>query len=227
MKRFALCLICLLFIASMAQAAEVETGAGTKAMVFRFSGLSNLGLTGYSNLPDLGDLDIPTNVGAGMRYYISDGLAIRPGLDIGMASSTEKGQGGDTDDKASASMIGVSVAMERHLAGPANVSPYMGAGVGFTLAKATQEPSRSTPSPDFTLLKETDKATIFSLFGMLGFEWGFTESLTLGGEYRLGLNSASGSSESEYQNGPTVKGNEISGMSLGFSTASVFLSAGW
>jgi opacity protein-like surface antigen len=227
MKRFVLCLICLLFVASMAQAAEVKTSAGTKAMVFRFSGLSSLGLSGYSSLPDLGDLEVPVNVGAAVRYYISDGLAIRPGLDIGVASSSEKGSGGYTDDKTSASVIGVSAALEKHLPGPASVSPYMGAGFGFTMLKATLEPSRSLPTEPGEMLKQTSKATVLGVFAMLGFEWGFTESLTLGGEYRLGLDSASGSSEAERQNQPTVKGNEISGTRLGFSTASVYLSASW
>jgi opacity protein-like surface antigen len=227
MRWFVACVICLLFVASMAQAAAVETTAGTKAMVFRFSGLSNLGLSGYSSLLDLGDLDVPANVGVGVRYYISDGLAIRPGLDIGMASTKTKGQGGFTDAKTSGSVIGLSVAVEKHLPGPASVSPYMGAGAGFMMAKVTVEPSRFLPSDPGDELKTTDKATMFNVFGMLGFEWGFTESLTLGGEYRLGLNSASGSTEEEMQSAPTIKSDEISGLGVGFGTASVYLSVGW
>jgi opacity protein-like surface antigen len=227
MRWFVACVICLLFVASMAQAATVTTTAGTKAMVFRFSGLSNLGLSGYSGMTFAGNPDVPANVGVGMRYYINDGLAVRPGLDVGMASSSEKGLGGNTDDKTSGSVIGLSVAIEKHLPGPTNVSPYMGAGAGFGMARATSEPSRPQQPATGTMLKQTDKATAFGVFGMLGFEWGFTESLTLGGEYRLGLNGSSGSSEREYQSSPTVKGNEISGIGIGFGTASVYLSAGW
>jgi opacity protein-like surface antigen len=227
MRWFVACVICLLFVASMAQAATVATTAGTKAMVFRFSGLSNLGLSGYSGMQFAGNLDVPANVGVGMRYYIHDGLAIRPGLDIGMARSSEKGLGGDTDDKTSGSVIGLSVAIEKHLPGPANVSPYMGGGAGFGMARATSEPSRPQQPATGTMLKATDKAVAFGVFGMLGFEWGFTESLTLGGEYRLGLNVSSGSTEREFQNSPTVKSNEISGLGIGFGTASVYLSAGW
>lgn len=227
MRWFVACVICLLFVASMAQAAAVETTAGTKAMVFRFSGLSDLGLSGYSGLPDFTGLDVPANVGVGVRYYISDGLAIRPGLDVGMASTKTKGAGGWTDEKESKSVIGLSVAVEKHLPGPANVSPYMGAGAGVAMGKHTTEPTRFLPSDPGDELKTTDKATMFNVFAMLGFEWGFTESLTLGGEYRLGLNAASGSSEEERQSAPTIKSGEISGIGIGFGTASVYLSAGW
>ena len=68
-----------------------------------------------------------------------------------------------------------------------------------------------------------DKLMSFGVGGVLGFEWGFTESLTLGGEYGLGLAIASHKVEETVGDTTTTDVDET-GMSLGISTASVFLS---
>ena len=57
----------VLFAATVARGAEVATTANSKAMVFKFNGLSDLGLQG-------------PNGGLGLRYYLRDRLALRPAL---------------------------------------------------------------------------------------------------------------------------------------------------
>ena len=214
MKRVAICLAAsLLLIAAASQAAPVDTKAGTKAMVFQFSGLSNLGVSGYQG-------------GIGMRYYLNDGMALRPGVDFNFGNSSTKGGAGFTDDKANDLGFGLSLALEKHMKGPENISPYMGLGAGFSMSSTSDQPTVPDPTPAGTHTKHTVSSTGFNLFGMLGFEWGFAENMTLGGEYRLGFGYASGKVEDEYIGAATVKSDETSGFGLGVSTASVYLSVG-
>lgn len=196
----ALGLMALVFaLVSPVDAAPIETKAGTKAMVFQFSGLSDLGLGRYSG-------------GIGMRYYMSDDMAIRPGVQLGYSKYKDK----NTDPEAETSMmnVGANVTLEKHLASAKSISPYIGAqaGVSYSQDKDTQGDNEAK-----------DKMMSFGVGGVLGFEWGFTESLTLGGEYGLGL--AIGTHKVEETVGSTTETTtDESGMSLGISTASVFLS---
>jgi opacity protein-like surface antigen len=216
MKRLLLVVLALFLVAGVVQAAEVTTTAGTKAMVFQFSGLSSLGLGPYSGVG---------GSGIGLRYYLSEGTALRPGLTVGFGSTTTKSQvSGMSDDKATNMNFGVNVALEKHLQAVSAISPYLGAGVGAGIFNNKHEPSVASNPPTGTATKITDKGTSFGVFGLGGFEWAWTNGLTLGGEYRFGLNFASGKSETERQGMSTVTDGDESGFNLGFSTASVYLS---
>lgn len=205
MRRALLVLGLMAFIISLAgpaAAAEIVTKAGTKALVFQFSGLSDLGLSGYQG-------------GIGARYYMSDGLALRPGIDIGLASTKDKTE--DPEWKETVTTMGLSLALEKHLAGAKSISPYIGAGAGFHYGKDKEEQGDD---------EQVEKATTISLAALAGFEWGFTESLSLGGEYSFGF--ATGSHKTEItHNNTTVTTADDSGMMVGVSTASVFLSVNW
>jgi opacity protein-like surface antigen len=210
MKRILFCVVALSFFVHGVQAAEINTTAGSKALLFGFNGLANLGLNAY-------------NGGFGARYYISDGMAVRPGVTLGYSSATTKGGTGFSDLVSSNSNLGLNVVVEKHLQGPKSISPYVGGGLGFSLNSNTTEFSLPVVPDVGDLLKQTTSGTDFRLFLVVGFEWGLTESLTLGGEYSAGLGFGSSSRESERQSEPTVKDNEISNMSLGLGVASVFL----
>lgn len=192
----------IITLAGPAAAAPIETKAGTKALVFQFSGLSDLGLSGYQG-------------GIGARYYFQDGMALRPGIDIGISSSKDKTE--DPELKNTGTTLGLSLAVEKHLAGAKSISPYIGAGAGFHYGKDKEEQGSA---------EATDKLTTVNVAALAGFEWGFTESLSLGGEYSLGF--ATGSHKTEHKaNNTTVTTVDESGMMVGVSTASVFLSVNW
>lgn len=214
MKGLIACAIALLVVASAAEAADVKTEKGTKAMVFEFSGLSDLGLSRYG-------------AGIGMRYYFRDGLAIRPGLQFDWDSGTTKGVGGSSDEESSRLSIGINTTLEKHLPGPKSISPYLGTQLGFGYFKNVQEPSVPRPPTIGTLLKTTHKNTSFWVWGLLGFEWGFTESLTLGGEYQFGFDYNSGYREDERQSIATLKSDDKSSLEFNFWTAGLFLSVNW
>jgi opacity protein-like surface antigen len=189
MKGFLLAVLVLLISASLVHAAEIVTIPGTRNLVFQFSGLSELGLGGYQG-------------GVGGRYYTSNRTALRAGLIFSSASVTLK----DGSDEATATTtdIGGELVMEMHMPAGKSVSPYVGGGASFE--------SVSTSVESF----EGPTVSAFGLFAVAGFEWGFAESLSLGGEYRLGLRSVSGMVEEH--------GYDMSTLAIGISTASVFLS---
>lgn len=212
--RLLTCLFVLvLLVGTAAAAAPVHTDKGDKAMVFMFHGLDHLGLRGYGDC-----------WGVGMRYYISDMTAIRGGLIYGSDKYTQKSQieGGD-DAEQIESEYGFDVNYEKHLEAPcASVSPYIGAGVGYFNWKY-EEPLAVTR--EYDKYKESESG--FDVHALAGFEWGFTECMTLGGEYQLGFRSGTYKEEAEYVGGDTSTISESDHSWMGFGTASVFLSVYW
>ena len=205
-------LILVLLVGTAAAAAPVHTDKGDKAMVFGFSGLGELGLSGPYDAWSVG-----------MRYYISDMNAIRAGLTFGRDKSTMKAQGEGQDDlEQTESEYGFAVGYERHLEAPcASVSPYLGGQIGYYSWK-DEYPVVGTR--DYPVETESDSG--FHVAALAGFEWGFTECMTLGGEYQLGM--CSGTYKDEIDSGGesyTLVEEEYSW--TGFSTESVFLSVYW
>jgi Outer membrane protein beta-barrel domain len=181
-------------------------------MIFKFEGLADLDLHG------VGDC-----WGVGMRYYISDMNAIRAGLIFGNDKVTLKAQEeGEDDLEDTESEYGVEIGYERHLEAPcASVSPYLGAGLTYYNWK-DEYPMLGTRE----YAKETETESGFDLHAMAGFEWGFTECMTLGGEYQLGFFSGSYKDEGSYQ-GNTTTFQEDDYSWMGFSTAALYLSVYW
>lgn len=145
-------------MASLASAAEVRTGKGTKALLFEFNGLNQLGVGGV-------------NGGIGFRYYMQDGMALRPSVNFTWVSADQDTSG----NQLTTTGVGGSLAIEKHLAAIGPVSPYLGIGAGVNYSKVEND-----------LAMTEDKATSFSAFVPVGFEWAFAQGITLGGEYNLG-----------------------------------------
>jgi len=209
-------LVALIMVVGTASAASpVHTEKGDKAMVFTFHGLGELGLSGYGD-----------DWGLGLRYYLSDMNALRAGLLFGMSSFTEKGIAeGEADLEDSESAFGIDLNYERHLGAPcASVSPYIGGGIGYWSWSGEFEnidlASRDNP-------KITEDESGFYFQGIAGFEWGFTDCMTLGGEYQLGWASGSWKQEYDPVEGETQTWDEEEFSFMGFHTASVFLSVYW
>lgn len=195
--------LALMLVAATAMAGDVPMAAGDKAMVFMFSGLDDLHLDGYGG-----------EYGIGMRYYIASGTALRVGLEFGSGSFEDK----ELDMEGDTSDYGVMVMYEKHMKGPcASVSPYWGLGVGYTAWS-----NKLTVDSDWIEMSESG----YGFLGALGFEWAFTDCLTLGGEYQLGVWKYSGETEEDI-GGSTDTYNEYEGSFMGAGTASVYLSVYW
>ncbi len=209
--KFITALTLLLLVAGAAQAATVETKAGTKDLLFQFGGLANMQVTGF-NVPggpgrlDNGFLNTPTE-GIGARYYFADDWAVRPALRFTYDNETHKDVTPNYSDKVTG--FGLGVGLEKHLQTNSSVSPYVGVQVAFDLDKESSDQSGTTAY---------HKITAFGGALMAGFEWAFAQDVTLGAEYQLGV--VAGSSK-------TDQADVASETVLGIGSASLFLSVGW
>jgi opacity protein-like surface antigen len=210
----------VLCAATAARSADVPTTAKSKAMVFRVNGLSDLGLSG-------------PNEGFGLRYYLRDRLALRPILSFAWKRQRSRPAAGDPSQPGASdamkidTSVQLEVSLEKHLNGTKAISPYVGMGVYGTHYDYKTEPSLPQDPTTGTLSKITKRGTNASIFAMLGFEWGFRESLTLGGETRFGFNVEAGKKETERIRIPDQLSDEITRFNVGFDTVSLFLSVRW
>ncbi|MFZ1082168.1 MAG: outer membrane beta-barrel protein, partial [Candidatus Kryptoniota bacterium] len=91
---------------------------GSKAFLFDFSGLSDLGANAYMG-------------GIGGKYFLSNQVAVRAMLEFGLHDSTAKETEG-ANYTVDETMFGIEGAIEYHLPISSRVSPYVGGGVYFT-----------------------------------------------------------------------------------------------
>jgi hypothetical protein len=213
--------ILALMLAAPALAAPVTTDQGSKAVLFTFTGLSDMRVGTFGG-------------GVGFRYYVQNDLALRPAVDFNLSSIKDESQNANlTDHKTTDTDMGLSLAIEKHHSGPASsVSPYMGVGAGFRVMHEKNEPSRAANNiPVGTVLKVTDSGMSVSGFLLGGFEWGFADGMTLGGEYQVGLSFGSSETKQDTQGQNNVTTTQttskMKGLGVGFSTASLFVSVGW
>jgi opacity protein-like surface antigen len=198
----------LLLLAGLAQAADVPTDKGDKALMFIFSGLDDLALEGFGG-----------HYGAGLRYYISNGMALRAAVTAGTQGTVvEADEEGWADWEYSNTEYGLHAGLEMHMEGPCgSVSPYYGGGASFSSMK---EETISPTGDDGSTETCTDERSGFGGYAMVGFEWAFTDCMTLGGEYKLGYWKSTQETTEE-------RGDKTDYTSTGFRTYSVYLSVYW
>jgi len=205
----------LVLAAGPAQAASVATERGDKAIVFTFDGLSSMHTGTYEG-------------GVGMRWYVKDDLALRPGLEVSF-DENELDPAGPAARERSDWSAGINLALEKHRRGPASsVSPYFGGLLGFSFNGGDSDESR--PGQGGVVRNETtSNSTTIGIAAILGFEWGFTEGMTLGAEYRLGAEWTTGDLETSVTTptDTTSEDADFSETDLGISAFSVLLSVGW
>lgn len=195
--------LCVVLAASAALAGGTpNTGMGAKQMVFEFNGLSTLGLMPYAG-------------GFGFRYFYADDTAIRGSLNF--AYGKDEDTSGDVTADESMTLIGASLVWEKYMAAIASVAPYMGIGIGYYYQK--EECNYPIDTFAATMAKEETTTSILEIPLVAGFQWYFTEALSLGGEYRLRYRYETG--ETSYD-GEKAYDSTLS--AFGFAAASVFFS---
>jgi hypothetical protein len=212
----AILLVCA--VAGMAFAGGTPmTAKGDRQLVFRFDGLCDMTLMPYFYTPNFGDecydmedMDsecYPCAGGLGFRYFINNDRALRVGVNIALGSLEVKDymEWGCTE-------FGASVIYEKYLPQIHSVAPYIGAGVGFTHAKTTATELFGDE------IESEWSGNVITVMGVAGFQWYFTEGMSLGGEYRPGFHYETGEWT---EDGETL--GETSGYVLNHRAASVFL----
>ncbi len=173
----------VLFVATLALAGEdvtPKTKAGDQALLFSFSGLSELGANSYMG-------------GLGGKYYFQDDMALRLGLGFGFSGSTTKGTDGAPDYTNNTMNFSINPALIYNLKTTGAVDVFVGGAVGFSWYGNTLE---NPPSSSYSKVVTT--TTNFSVGGLVGFEWFPWENISLGAEYGLNLKFGSGSVEKTF-----------------------------
>ena len=195
--------LCVVMAASAAFAGGTpNTGMGAKQMVFEFNGLSYLGLSPYAG-------------GFGFRYFYADDTGIRGSLNFAYGKDEDKS--GDVTVDESMTLIGASLIWEKYMAAIASVAPYMGIGIGYYYQKEECNDFAETFAQE--LVKEETTTNILEIPLVAGFQWYFTEAISLGGEYRLSYRYESGETKWDGE-----KAYDTTMSAFGFYAASVFFS---
>ena len=192
---------------------EVEKGA--KSFIFQYTPFqSNLEpvYVGTISVPDE-TFESADLYGAGFQYYLTDQIALGLGLSFGTASSTLESEAGKSE--SSMTLFGISVDANYHLRSLYSVSPYVGLNINYGLLSGSDE---YTPEGESTVTTDYS-GNGFGVAAQFGFDWYFTEGLSLGGKYALGFRSL-GNPEITTEDG-TDEGP--SSTAFGISTFSVIL----
>jgi len=192
-----------------------EVREGAKSFVFMYTPFqSNLEpvYVGTVSVPDQGfaSLDL---MGAGFRYFVTNQIAIALGLSFGTSSSSLETETGKSE--SSATLFGVGVDANYHLPSLYGVTPYIGANINLSSLSATEEFTHDGGETQTTNYSGSG----WGLSAQFGFDWYFTEGISLGGKYALGfrmLGEPEVTSDGEIEKGP-------SSTSFGISTLSVIL----
>jgi opacity protein-like surface antigen len=204
--------VCML-AATVLAGGEPTTGMGTKQLVFQFNGLSALGLSSYNG------------GGIGFRYFFADGMAIRPGINVDYSKDTQKATSDLLrDGETTMTHFGFSLVLEKYLPTIKSVAPYVGIGAGFGYSKD----DLTAPLQPKTSKEETvETGTSFGLRAVAGFQWYFTDNISLGGEY-FGAFTHSGTKD-EYTDfgGTTSTTAEGSSNAFDWGASYLFLSVGF
>lgn len=190
-----------------------EIREGSKSFVFRYTPFQSNFDPAYVSSASTYPNNMVDLYGAGFRYFVTNQIAVGLGLSFGTSSSTQEFPNGNKNDLSTTS-FGVSLDGNYHLKALYSVSPYVGINLNFGTYSSTLEQ---------TVNNVTDKTeysgTGFGAGVNFGFDWYFTEGLSLGGKYTLGFQSLG--KPDQKQGNVTVEGSSRS--SFGIGSASVIL----
>jgi len=190
-----------------------EVRQGSKSFVFRYTPFqSNLDPV-YVSTVSVYSEDQMDLFGAGFRYFFTNEIGVTLGWNFGTASTSQEIANGNMTE-TSATTIGIGVDADYHFASLYGTSPFVGINLNYgTYSSQIDETEGGTTT-----------TTEYSGNGFgaginFGFDWYFTEGLSLGGKYTLGFRSL-GKPEQTIAN-TTVEGQSSSFFGIG--SASVIL----
>jgi opacity protein-like surface antigen len=176
-----------MLVGSVASGQDIAPGpsAGSKGMLFSFSGLANLGAGAYEG-------------GFGAKLYISDYAAVRGMVQFALSSTKTPPNNvpagwQSADATNSDNTFGVGGAIELHFT-KSRISPYFGAGIMFS-TRSTESKTSDVAAPGVAIAQTTTKnangSTSIGIGALLGVEYYVTNGVSLSAEYQIGFTSAS------------------------------------
>ena len=215
---FTVILLILIGTVANAQNSKGYFKEGSKALLFEFNGLADLGAGSF-------------NGGLGGKYFITRKMAIRGSLQFMDLNEDIPFQGdGGVDGDRNANHFGLSAAVEVHF-DTSRVNPYFGGGLGFGITSTERKTAVNDITNQTTIKNDIDGefgyygGTQFSVFGILGVEVFVIDNLSLAAEYQLGYVYLSRKDQEVTQGNTTVTTHQGSQTSLGLqSSGSLILS---
>lgn len=215
-KKIAL-ILALFACVSFAQKDNPFIYSGSKAVLFSFSGLSNLGANDFDG-------------GAGMKFFVTSPMALRFGVQVGISGTTTPANPDaneiGVDGSTSSTSFGLEAALEYHLTST-RLTPYLGGGAGFTMTTNESKPAETGPANQ-PLYQTTTKnrlnsgaGTSFNVFALMGVEYFIVNEISLAAEYRLGYSILSPKDEEVSSNRP----GSVTVTSKGVSSHDLFLNS--
>lgn len=214
MKRILLILLALAVAGNFAFAGDEvmpKTKEGDKALMFTINGFGDFGIASmpvgavpsYDALGNLGSTNL---AGFGMKYYISNNLAIRGTLaftwrDVSTPGIFLGNPVGSTDQEVTETMFGIMPGVQWHVATMGPVTGYVG---GVALIGFWSGSFKGSVVPPTVATEDKASGTVFGVAGLIGagfFPW---DNISLDAEYHLAFTSSS--SKVEPAGAPSVDG---------------------
>ncbi len=215
--------------AAYSQDTKPRTSSGDKALLFSISGFGTFGIGGahVGNMPittagadttfaNIFGIRVATPLlGFGMKFYLSDNLALRAAVGGGSSTSFTPRPGdttGATDDVTDI-YFGAAPALEFHLINAGPVSAYAGAVLNYSMVLHA-DGDASNPDEDHS---QRTYSTFGggALFGVEYFPW---SAVSLSAEYQLGVSHTSSTNE---RSGKSTDGRSY--LDIGISSFAVSL----
>ncbi len=195
--------ISLIFLCTIVFAQEepkTSIKGGAKALIFEFDGLDNLSADSYEG-------------GIGGKIFFNKTIALRVVLNFDRFSykdpaNPSAGNEG-VDGEYVETTFGLGSGVEFHLRNKSRVSPYFGAGIGFSVTSEDYKPMvEYNPIFDNSRWnRETSGIYEFALMGVIGAELFILKEVSLSAEYMLNIGFFS-NGESKY-NEVALSGNPV------------------
>jgi len=165
--------------------------SGSTALMFDLGGLAALSAGNYQG-------------GLGVKYYISNGVAVRAGIGFGMSSTTTKNTADpipttqQSESKLSSTTFSIAPGIQYNFATAAAVVAYVGAQVSFTSSNSKRTGNANSFGVGFSKDHEyTESTSTFGGAAFVGVEWFPWDNISFAGEYRFSFSSTTGTTESK------------------------------
>jgi opacity protein-like surface antigen len=214
-KKIALILVLFTCISFAQKDHDPFMYSGSKAVLFSFSGLSNLGANNFDG-------------GAGFKFFLTPPMALRFGVQVNASgtttpANTTAARPVGIDGSTTSTTFGADAALEIHLT-TTRCTPYFGGGIGFSMSTNERKLVAGPDVAGTTLYQDTYKnesgaGTSINFFALMGVEYFIVDAVSLAAEYRLGYSLLSPKDEEHSNSAPgsvtvTTKGTSFHSLYL-------------
>lgn len=194
-----------------------EIYPGSTALVFTYTPFqSNLGALPAGSVQAVSNDDVfeISLGGIGFKYFLSNQFSLLASLGFGSASS-EYEIGTNEKTETTGTIFGIAVDADYHFPDLYSISTYIGANINFGSLSGEDTYTYNT-----NVSTEEYTSSSFGLGLNIGFDWFFTEGISLGGKYTLGYKNFSEPelTSSSGTNSTTEKGPSSSAFGVGVGT---------